>query len=1318
MSGRLIGDRYRLERRSETSALADAWLARDEAAGGAPVTITLLARRHVWAATRAFNDETDVLRLCRSSRVVKVLDTGITRSGRPYRVTEQVVPAEWPRTDGEGDAVEVLRRAEAAVRAVAAVHRAGFGLLALEDGQFVRRPGDDLPVLRDLGLATAVSPNASPTAVTWPTADGWPTADASATAAEPPSASASPTVDEWPPSGASVRAGQVTRADGGWFRATPELVRGNLGMAWQLANRWLGTLDSTDFPSRRIWEQTSTAMNAPLRDERRPAEQFADVLASARGDRRARLRALRRAAGDWSLVAAFIAGLILLAPVALVLVAAFLVAAPLLLALLSCVAVTGWALRWVMRALWRLVRRRRAEPARPSDPFLGDWFSPEWGSTSYAGPGEPPVVPLHEDFRYVHEPLWESRPGLPDLGHTQLTEALRERITYSRGGTFLITGFRGVGKTTMVQRALAALADHPPEGRRVLPVVLSVARPMSTAHLLFAIVRRVFEALNETGEFDRLPEATRQSLLLTYMRTSLSFKETRSNATEHGASAEVGLSAAGLKALGAAGLSLPKVGMSAKRTRSLATEAAFLAYSETDVEHDMMRIVRMLSAARPGARRRFVPLRRRAEPPLSLVVVLDEVDKLTAAKKGMAALERLLAGMKNVISMPGAYYVVVAGPDLQDRVLLDIGRGNGVYESVFAWRLYVPCSWPAARTLVNGLIVGGDDAPLHEPLRRLSLYLTYKSRGVLRKLLQETHAFVSWQDGRPYLRFSPEDWERVSFYADLERTLQGFFDASADRVFPSEIDQDRWRLGAHYVTDWVLRSEGLPFTAADIQKAEADGDFDAELRIRPAAVELLLEHLMEAGLLTVVRKVSASATFLADVAEAKLTSYRLTDAARRHLRVVANATPDERAELNVTLSPQMRSGATVVPEAAGAADVTGLFGRPAPPPVGAGHGLRTLDDRYELRRLIGEGGMSTVYEGYDTLLRRTVAVKQLRSSVADDRQARERFRREAEITRGLRHPNVVAVHDIVTEGAAVSIVMEYLDGPSLAEALADAPPSGPFPGPRGMPAHEVVRIGVTLAGTLQYLSEQGLARLDVKPGNIILIPGRGPVIIDLGIAKAVAALNQNQLTQTGVIIGTPLYMAPEQIDGERVVDIRADVFALGMVLLTCLLGAHPLASEAPLTVLSRIVERTMDVSALTVSPPLRTVLAKALHRDPAERYQSPGDLARALTGTPEAGDPGTTRLDADRRNSFADEPSRMVLADPIPHPPTRLDARPLNGSVTDEVLSTSELADRLGMSPRKIRQMAKDGLLPAQRQGNAYRFSWRDVEQTLNPDRA
>ncbi|MFJ2588442.1 protein kinase [Streptomyces sp. NPDC087538] len=144
-----------------------------------------------------------------------------------------------------------------------------------------------------------------------------------------------------------------------------------------------------------------------------------------------------------------------------------------------------------------------------------------------------PRLALHSEFRYIHEPLPIDDPAIPVLGHEDLVAGLRRRLTYSHGGTFLITGFRGVGKSTLVMRALAEAAGTRPAGDVLLPVHLNVARRMEADQRLFAVVRRVFESLEDHGLLDRLPDV-QNALILAYMRTSLSFKQTHSEGTERG----------------------------------------------------------------------------------------------------------------------------------------------------------------------------------------------------------------------------------------------------------------------------------------------------------------------------------------------------------------------------------------------------------------------------------------------------------------------------------------------------------------------------------------------------------------------------------------------------------------------------------------------------------------------------------------------------------------------------------------------------------------------------------------------------------------
>ncbi|MEV5753925.1 protein kinase [Actinoallomurus sp. NPDC052308] len=818
---------------------------------------------------------------------------------------------------------------------------------------------------------------------------------------------------------------------------------------------------------------------------------------------------------------------------------------------------------------------------------------------------------------------------MPELGDASLIGKLRSRIRHSRGGTFLITGFRGVGKSTLVLRALDEIVAQGPPDEVVLVVSLSVARSTTTERLLFAVVRRVFETLSDSGVLDRLPPATRRPLLLAYMRTSLSFKETQSEARERTAALDVG-AGSGRGAKTVVDHVVPKLNLSAKRTSTMASEAAFLAYSETDVEHDLMRIVSLLDQQtelapepRSGIRRLW-PWPRHETTRLRLVIVLDEVDKLTVDTEGLAAIEAMLSGLKNVLTMPGVHFLIVAGPDLHDRAVRDAARGNGVYESVFGWRMYVPCSWDAADVLIDS-VVDSDAGPAPDAGELLSLaqYLRFKARGVPRRLLQELNGFVVWEDDVPHLRVGDTEMERVEFYARLEDVLREYIQGGGrDRLFPVAIDEDRWRLGGYYVLDWVLRSEGEPFSATDLLREGDEAEFDPLLRLSRRNVDRLLDHLAQSGVLDVVREINASATMIGDVAESGMKVFRLAEDVQRSLQGFAAQYESERPADGALPAPP--------PPTSWRDETQPPSGRPA----------RALGRRYELLDMLGQGGMGTVYRGRDLMLGRPVAVKMLRGSMKDDPIAVARLEREARITRRLQHAQIVQVHDVVHDREmGPAIVMELLEGPTLDEQVINSGPLSPS---------QAARVGHGLAGALDYLARERIVRLDLKPNNVIMSAERGPVIIDLGVARTEGSEGAT-VTQTKQVIGTPGFLAPEVIKGMDP-DSRSDQYALGLVLYFALVGRRPFDQPTIEQMFYAIITTGVDLSDVPVSGEFRQVLARALEQEPESRFPASGDFQRAIESVPEwrGHDLGatTTRIgpatsSANPRPAPTDDPGRQ-----------------------------------------------------------------------------
>ena len=283
---------------------------------------------------------------------------------------------------------------------------------------------------------------------------------------------------------------------------------------------------------------------------------------------------------------------------------------------------------------------------------------------------------------------------------------------------------------------------------------------------------------------------------------------------------------------------------------------------------------------------------------------------------------------------------------------------------------------------------------------------------------------------------------------------------------------------------------------------------------------------------------------------------------------------------------------------------------------------RVFSDRYELTHLVARGGMAQVYRAHDRLLERPVALKVLFPELSVDRAFVERFRREAQAAANLSHPNIVPVFDWGEDDGTYYIVMEYVDGEPLSQALRAGGP---------MPPSMVAHIGTRVADALSYAHRHGVVHRDVKPGNVLLTADRQVKVTDFGIARAVNT--EESLTQTGAVMGTATYFSPEQAEGLGV-DGRSDIYSLGVVLFEMVAGRPPFLGESPVAVASKHVrEHPPQLRDLrpTVPAPLEAIIAKAMAKSVDHRYQSASefraDLQRFADGRPvTAADAATAAL--------------------------------------------------------------------------------------------
>lgn len=278
--------------------------------------------------------------------------------------------------------------------------------------------------------------------------------------------------------------------------------------------------------------------------------------------------------------------------------------------------------------------------------------------------------------------------------------------------------------------------------------------------------------------------------------------------------------------------------------------------------------------------------------------------------------------------------------------------------------------------------------------------------------------------------------------------------------------------------------------------------------------------------------------------------------------------------------------------------------------------------RYEIQESIGEGAMARVYKAHDPDIDRTVAIKLLKTQLREDRDYRVRFLREAKGAGILSHPNIVTVYDVGDQDGHPYIAMEYIEGPTLAVLLRER---------RLLTVSEVVQIGIQLARALDYAHKRGIVHRDVKPGNVMLLRDTTTIkVADFGICR-IDDGEATQATQVGNVLGTPHYMSPEQVLGEKA-DARSDLFSAGVVLYQLLTHTLPFDGETLITVAYKITKTEptpLDKLRPDLPLSLRRVVDRALRKQRDKRFQSGAEMAEALEAV--GRELAETGVEADRK---------------------------------------------------------------------------------------
>src|SRR6202790_186587 len=276
---------------------------------------------------------------------------------------------------------------------------------------------------------------------------------------------------------------------------------------------------------------------------------------------------------------------------------------------------------------------------------------------------------------------------------------------------------------------------------------------------------------------------------------------------------------------------------------------------------------------------------------------------------------------------------------------------------------------------------------------------------------------------------------------------------------------------------------------------------------------------------------------------------------------------------------------------------------------------------YEIQSPLGAGGMGEVYRARDARLDRSVAIKILPTHLSSNPEAKQRFDREARAISSLNHPNICTLHDVGHQDGIDYLVMEFLEGETLADRLIKGP----------LPLQQVLKYGIEICEGLEKAHRSGVVHRDLKPGNIMLTKS-GAKLLDFGLAKYTTAPAQraamsglatvdSSITVKGEIVGTFQYMAPEQLEGKEA-DARTDIFALGEVIYEMATGEPAFAGKSRASLIAAIVSsepQPMTALHAMTPPALERVVKQCLAKDPDERWQSASDLAAELHWISESG---------------------------------------------------------------------------------------------------
>lgn len=417
-------------------------------------------------------------------------------------------------------------------------------------------------------------------------------------------------------------------------------------------------------------------------------------------------------------------------------------------------------------------------------------------------------IKINEKYRFFNSNYCFNDNVIPFFKHSEIIKNLKNRVKYSNGASFLITGLRGVGKSTLVKRVLSELET---EKLSCLPVYINLSINIEYKNLLFEIIRRLYEAIIDNKLLNKIKSTIANDIIISYSRTSMSISSSNRVNGE-------------MEVLGENNSLLGKILIRNKLTHQAAEEASFLAYSANDVEHDLVRVIELLNS----------------DPALDIkiIIVFDELDKLTSTTYGTEYFQDILGKLKNILCSVDVISIFIGGIDLYQNWNEDIAKINSLYDSIFSWHQYVPCIWNSTESLFDlvlekeyiyekiedqfQFICEGKYSNIIKPSFKSFLnYINFKSKGIPRKIYSEFNNFIVWNDKDPYFQISEVDINEVYAYSAIWKKISALFE---DQLYKTIIEMDLTYITCFNLIEYFFAHADEELSFEKIQNALLYGD--------------------------------------------------------------------------------------------------------------------------------------------------------------------------------------------------------------------------------------------------------------------------------------------------------------------------------------------------------------------------------------------------------------------------------------------------------------------------------------------------------------